>query len=303
MAQVFETLRFCAPSVLTLGALVSGLTAARFASEERFSESVICVMLAAVLDGMDGHVARYLGASTDFGFELDSLCDLANFGVTPALVVYFWAKSLPTADCISELCQVDHTLLWIACCIYAGCCACRLARFNVAGHKEQMDEGYMQSTASKRPPVPKALRHNIFQRRLYFKGVPAPVGAAYAMAPMMLRFSEASHALGVVGQPGAWAVGRRGTAVTLLATAALMVSTLPTFSSKMLKTGPQDSHLRSRHWSGPVVKGILVLMCCYSVFYFPFDVMLFLDVGHMFSIPVGLIVFYSCAVAAHSRED
>ena len=66
------------------------------------------------------------------GFELDSLCDLANFGLTPALVVYFWARTLP-ADGDEHRRTIENVLLWPACCLYAACCVLRLARFNVAG--------------------------------------------------------------------------------------------------------------------------------------------------------------------------
>ncbi|CAK0904509.1 unnamed protein product [Prorocentrum cordatum] len=95
-------LRRCAPSLLTLGALVSGLSAVRFAQEGVFTGAVKCVMLAGVLDGLDGHTARFLGAVSEMGAELDSLCDLANFGVVPALVAYFWAIRLPQEACSSH---------------------------------------------------------------------------------------------------------------------------------------------------------------------------------------------------------
>lgn len=243
---VQEALRYSVPSALTICALMSGLSAVRFAAEENFGTSVSCVMLAAVLDGLDGHVARYLEACTKLGFELDSLCDCANFGVVPALVVFFWAKTLPTAECRSDRCVGEDLALWVACCCYCACCALRLARFNVAGHAAQMDRSYLQAAGDRRPPVPKAVLHNFLQRKLYFKGVPAPVAAAYAVAPMMLHFSATYRAVTAAGRVGAWAMGRRGTAATLLITAVLMVSPLPTLSSKMLKTAPSDSLLRSR---------------------------------------------------------
>lgn len=106
-----ESVRYIVPSVFTLGALLSGLTAVRLASEEKFDTSVMLIIVAAVLDGLDGHVARYLGACTAMGFELDSLCDLANFGLTPALVVYFWARTLP-ADGDEHRRTIENVLLW-----------------------------------------------------------------------------------------------------------------------------------------------------------------------------------------------
>lgn len=296
MGFAAEAVRWSAPSVLTLGALLSGLTAVRFASEEDFSTSVFLVMVAAVLDGLDGHVARYLNAVTSLGFELDSLCDLANFGVSPALIVYFWAKALPTADCSSERCSVENAIVWASCCAHAGCCAFRLARFNVAGHAAQMDKqtGIPQppnSPRSSRPPVRKAVLHNVFQRKMYFKGVPAPVGATYALTPMMLRFAML----------GPLAVGRRGTAVILFVTAMLMVTPLPTFSSKMLKTDPEDSHLRSRHVVSSMVKAVGGLVVSYLAWNFPFRIILLLNFSHFLSIPIAVAVFTFCTTT--SEQD
>lgn len=295
--MVQDALRWSVPSALTLGALVSGLSAVRFASEEKFATSVSCVMLAAVLDGLDGHVARYLEASTALGFELDSLCDCANFGVVPALVVYFWATTLPASDCRFAGCGTDHALLWAACCIYSSACALRLARFNVEGHAELMDKSYLRKT----PSVPKAVLHNLLQRKLYFKGLPAPFGAAYGLTPMMLHFSAANSALaGAVGDVGTWTIGRRGTAITLLVTAVLMVSALPTLSSKMLKTSPSDSHLRSRGSMSMAAKVLAGLAVGLIFWHFPFDVILLLNLGHFLTMPFGVVMFYRFA---HEHHD
>jgi len=294
--SIKEALRYATPSALTIGALVSGLSAVRFASEESFGTSVSCVLMACVLDGLDGHVARYLNASTMIGFELDSLCDCANFGVVPVLVVFFWAKTLPAQDCRSEACVWEHTFLWIACCCYSACCALRLARFNVQGHAAQMDQSHLKpSDQRRRPSVPKAVKHNFLQKKLYFQGVPAPIGAAYALTPMMLHFSATSRFAGTVGDVGAWAIGRRGTAALLIATAILMVSPLPTFSSKMLKIDSSDSFVRSRSVVSRITKGFAGLVLCYLFLRFPFDVVLLLNLVHFFSIPLSAAVYYRCA--------
>jgi len=291
-----EIMRWCIPSVVTLGALTSGLSAVRYAAEEDFDSSVLCIMLAAVLDALDGHVARYLKACTKLGFELDSLCDLANFGVSPALVVYFWAKALPRHECRLEACRGDHTGLWIACCMYAACCAFRLARFNVTGHAEQMDKQHLNSEPGRKPSVPKAVLHNIWQRKMYFQGVPAPVAASYALTPLMLRFSRMPRAFGAVGEVGSWAIGRRGTGVTLIITALLMVAPLPTFSSKMLKTNRDDTHLRSRHIVSVVAKVLLGAALVFVSRKFPFEIMLLLNLLHFLSIPIANVLFYTCGV-------
>eukprot|EP00930_Biecheleria_cincta_P071082 TRINITY_DN58633_c0_g1_i1.p1 TRINITY_DN58633_c0_g1~~TRINITY_DN58633_c0_g1_i1.p1 ORF type:complete len:347 (+),score=36.05 TRINITY_DN58633_c0_g1_i1:62-1102(+) len=289
---ILGMLQWSAPSALTLGALMCGLSAVRFAAEGDFGWSVKFVLCACALDGLDGHVARFLGTSSSIGFEMDSLCDLANFGVTPALIVYFWVKSLPSSECNSEGCRTEYILCWFACCIFASCCCLRLARFNVAGHAEKMDQQFMSAEKhSPRPPVLRSLMHNVRQKKMYFQGVPAPVGAAYALAPMMLRLSLLPRLLGAVGERGAWAIGRNGTAMLLLVTAGLMVSPMPTLSSKMLKTDKDDTHLRSRGIASKALKLCGFAGLCYVTWRFPFEVVLLLDLGHLLSIPVGVLLF------------
>eukprot|EP00929_Paragymnodinium_shiwhaense_P052313 TRINITY_DN26212_c0_g1_i1.p1 TRINITY_DN26212_c0_g1~~TRINITY_DN26212_c0_g1_i1.p1 ORF type:complete len:307 (+),score=41.54 TRINITY_DN26212_c0_g1_i1:83-1003(+) len=295
-----EALRWAAPSVLTLGALVCGLTAVRLAAEEDFVAAVSCILGAAVLDGLDGHVARYLGAATTLGFELDSICDVANFGVVPALVVYFWAKALPIESrCATkpEECWFWNQLLWLACVSYSCCCAFRLARFNAAGHAEMMDKSHLSErpveSQQQQRPIWECLRHNVMQRKLYFQGVPAPVGATYALMPMLLQLSGLPAAIGSVGEVGAWAIGRRGAAATLFVTGALMVSAIPTFSSKMLKTDKNDSHLRSRSLARRLVKFAGGALSIFFVCRYPAEVVLATTGSHLLSIPVGVVVYYS----------
>ena len=107
------------PNLISILALCSGLTAIRMAVEGQFGLSVGLIGLAAALDGIDGRLARMLKSESAIGAELDSLCDLVNFGVTPALVLYYWGM------------RADTSLGWIAVLIYAVCCMLRLARFNV----------------------------------------------------------------------------------------------------------------------------------------------------------------------------
>ena len=108
------------PNVLTLAALCSGLTAIRFALQGQMKLAVIAVFVAAVLDALDGRVARRLGVTSRFGAELDSLSDFLCFGVTPALVLYM--SSLRDAG----------SLGWIVTLMFPMCSALRLARFNTA---------------------------------------------------------------------------------------------------------------------------------------------------------------------------
>lgn len=146
--------RMLAPNLITLMAIVSGLTSIRLAVEDRFELAIIAILFAAILDGLDGRVARLLKSSTRFGAEMDSLADFVNFGVAPAIVVYIWAlDQLKSAG-------------WIAALIFAICGCLRLARFNV-----------MQDN----PNRPKWQNN-------FFTGVPAPAGAIIGLLPIYLGF-------------------------------------------------------------------------------------------------------------------
>ncbi|GAB4366535.1 MAG: CDP-diacylglycerol--serine O-phosphatidyltransferase [Kiloniellaceae bacterium] len=142
------------PNALTLLALCSGLTAVRFALQDRWEVAVVAVLVAMLFDALDGRIARLMGATSDLGAQLDSLSDVIAFGVTPAVLVYLW--TLSNAGGIG----------WAACLVYAACCALRLARFNTALGEEN--------------PTPLASR--------YFVGVPAPAAAALALLPLVMSF-------------------------------------------------------------------------------------------------------------------
>src|SRR5213078_1506788 len=107
------------PNVITLLALCAGLTAIRLAIEEKLEWAVAAIVFAALLDGIDGRIARLLKGASRFGAELDSLADFVNFGVAPALIVYLWD--------LHELKSAG----WIAGMVFAICTGLRLARFNV----------------------------------------------------------------------------------------------------------------------------------------------------------------------------
>src|SRR3984957_16854742 len=111
--------RILVPNVITLLALCAGLTAMRLAVEDRLEWALAAIVFAALLDGVDGRVARMLKGTSRFGAELDSLADFVNFGVAPALILYFWG--------LHELKSAG----WIAAMVFAICAALRLARFNV----------------------------------------------------------------------------------------------------------------------------------------------------------------------------
>lgn len=147
-------IRVLVPNVVTLLALCSGITAIRFAVDGRFEWAVACILIATVLDGLDGHIARFLKGTSRFGAELDSLADFVNFGVAPAVVLYLWGL------------QEFRALGWIVALGLALCMALRLARFNVA-----LDD----------PDRPTWMVN-------YFTGTPAPAGAMLAMLPIYIDF-------------------------------------------------------------------------------------------------------------------
>jgi CDP-diacylglycerol---serine O-phosphatidyltransferase len=111
--------RTLVPNLITLLALCAGLTAIRLAFEEKLEWAVAAIVFAAMLDGIDGRVARMLKGTSKFGAELDSLADFVNFGVAPALMLYFWG-----------LHELGHAG-WIAAMVFAISTGLRLARFNV----------------------------------------------------------------------------------------------------------------------------------------------------------------------------
>lgn len=150
-------LRMLAPNMLTLIALCAGLTAMRMAIEGRLELAVAGILFAAVLDAMDGRVARLLKSTSRFGAELDSLADFVNFGVAPAFVIFVW------------LTDSLGSIGWIASLVYALCAALRLARFNV-----QLGNADRPSWAIN-----------------FFVGVPAPAAAMSMLLPIYL------HLLGV----------------------------------------------------------------------------------------------------------
>ena len=147
-------LRMLVPNVITLLAICAGLTAIRLSTEGRMELAVAAIVFAAVLDGVDGRVARMIKGQSKFGAELDSLADFVNFGVAPALILYFWQ--------LNDI----HNVGWIAAMTFAISGGLRLARFNAT-----MDDPNKPAYAAN-----------------YFTGVPAPAGAIVALLPIYLSF-------------------------------------------------------------------------------------------------------------------
>ncbi|MEN0001333.1 MAG: CDP-diacylglycerol--serine O-phosphatidyltransferase [Pseudomonadota bacterium] len=147
-------LRYLIPNIVTVLAICAGLSAIRMAFEERFEAAILLIAIAALLDGLDGRIARIMKASSRFGKEMDSLADMVNFGVVPAMVLYVFA--------LDEAKQFG----WTAALLYAIACALRLARFNLMA--DELDRPKWQHA--------------------FFVGVPAPAAALIVLLPVYLGF-------------------------------------------------------------------------------------------------------------------
>jgi CDP-diacylglycerol--serine O-phosphatidyltransferase len=148
--------RTLVPNVITLLALCAGLTGIRLALEGRYELALGAIVFAAMLDAVDGRVARMIKGTSRFGAELDSLADFFNFGVAPGLILYIWG--------LNSL----GNLGWIAAMVFAICTALRLARFNV-----QIEDPNRPAWAGN-----------------FFTGIPAPAGAILVLLPMYLYFLQ-----------------------------------------------------------------------------------------------------------------
>lgn len=141
------------PNLLTIAAICAGLTAIRSAVTSEFAVAVQFILVACLLDGLDGRLARRMGSASKIGAELDSLADFLNFGVATPLVIYFWA--------LHEM----ESAAWLAVLVFTICCVLRLARFNVA-------------TKSETEIDPR-----------FFEGLPSPAGAILVMMPLYVAFA------------------------------------------------------------------------------------------------------------------
>ena len=142
------------PNILTMLALCAGMTAMRFGLDEKWEEAILSLTIAAILDSLDGRIARALRGTSKFGAELDSLSDFICFGVTPALLLYLW--TMKTAGQWG----------WVLVLLFSVCCALRLARFNTDIEENE-------------PPS---------WTKNYFTGVPFPAGAGLVLLPMVISF-------------------------------------------------------------------------------------------------------------------
>jgi CDP-diacylglycerol--serine O-phosphatidyltransferase len=146
--------RVILPNMFTLIGVCIGLSSIKFAFDEKFTLSIIAIIVAAIIDGLDGRIARLIQATSKVGKELDSLTDVISFGVAPGFIMYFW-----TLNAIGKL-------GWMVILIYIVCCALRLARFNLTVIEER-----------------ESWKIN------FFEGVPSPAAAGLVLLPLILNLS------------------------------------------------------------------------------------------------------------------
>ncbi len=146
--------RMILPNMLTLIGVCIGLTSIRFALDGKFEFAVIAIILAAIIDGLDGRIARLIKGTSKVGKELDSLTDMISFGVAPAFIMYFWK--------LNTLGRFG----WLLCLIYVICVALRLARFNI-------NTGQAPSW-----------------RDNFFEGVPSPAGGILVLTPLIFSITS-----------------------------------------------------------------------------------------------------------------
>ena len=146
--------RIILPNMFTLVGVCIGLSSIKFAFDGKFELSIIAILVAAIIDGLDGRIARLIKGTSQVGKELDSLTDVISFGVAPAFIMYFWS--------LNQLGRIG----WLICLIYVVCVALRLARFNVSSNADP------------------SWRDN------FFEGIPSPAGGVLVLMPLVFSFSE-----------------------------------------------------------------------------------------------------------------
>ena len=227
--------RMLVPNFFTLLSLCAGLTAIRMAIEQRYEYAIALVVIAALLDGVDGRLARALRAQSRFGAELDSLADFVNFGVAPAVILFVWGLG-----------GLPRGFGWIVALVFALATGLRLARFNTM---LEVEKPKWQSE--------------------YFTGMPAPAGAITVLLPLYL------DGLGLFEvRTWPWLIALYTTAM-----AALLVSTIPTFSGKLM------GERIAREFVLPIFVGAAALVALLVTY--PYGTLTLLTLLYLAAIPIS----------------
>jgi CDP-diacylglycerol--serine O-phosphatidyltransferase len=154
--------RYLLPNILTLGGVCLGISSIKFAIDSNYSLAVTLILLAAILDALDGRIARLIKGTSEFGKELDSLTDFVSFGIAPVFVLYFW-----------ELNKYGK-FGWAITLLYSVCCVLRLARFNLTKIEETQE-----------------WKHN------FFEGIPSPAGGLLILMPLIYELTNLNFGFNV----------------------------------------------------------------------------------------------------------
>ncbi|MCQ2389150.1 MAG: phosphatidylcholine/phosphatidylserine synthase [Kiritimatiellae bacterium] len=259
-------LRAIVPNLITSMAACAGVTSIAFASEGRWIAALWALLVACICDGMDGRVARFLKASSKLGAELDSLADFVNFGVAPAMFMYFWLTGKYFGAAAAQMEDPRLVRFVLAAALFYAMCDCfRLARFN---------------TMLEQPPLP-YWKH-------FFMGVPAPGGCWMVLSPAMLSLAfahkETHPACAEFFQNPYFGIA------VLLFVGALMASRLPTISLKAV-------HLNRKALPAAMAFLLLLIALLVTNFWITLGVM---GVLYVFTVPVTGW-FFVRARAKHER--
>ena len=224
--------RFILPNLLTLIGVCLGISSIKFALDQNYNIAVIFLIFAAILDTLDGRIARLIKGTSEFGKELDSLTDFVSFGIAPAFILYFW-----------ELKNYGK-IGWAITLIFSVCCVLRLARFNLTKISEDAE-----------------------WKRNYFEGVPSPAGAILILLPLIYELSEIQLNLDI----------KKFAPYLVIIVAVLLISNIPTFSLKKIKTSSQLTIF--------LLFGIVIIFV--SLIFFTFKALLALGLLYLTSIPVS----------------
>lgn len=227
------------PNAVTLTSLCIALTAILHAFHGKYYEAAAFLLFAGFMDGLDGRLARYLNSSSDFGAQLDSLVDFANFSIVPGIVIYFWVLHY----------GFDSKYAWSVVLFYVVCGAIRLARFNV---------GLSDTEQSK-------------LKDYFFKGIPAPAGAALLMFPIVLN---REFGQGIYDNPELIII--YSTIVGFL-----MASTVPTISLKKIPIRNEYFYL-TLVFLGLLIIGLLIK---------PWFTLVIIGLIYLTSIPITIIAY------------
>ena len=246
-------LKAMVPNMITALAACAGMTSISLSSEGRFGEALVALLVACVCDGVDGRVARLLDASSKLGAELDSLADFVNFGVAPAMFMYFWVAGGPE----HVGCDPRTVRMVLGCALFYAMCDCfRLARFNTMLEQETLPYW----------------KH-------FFTGVPAPGGCWMLLTPYLLLSSLGAE----TRWPELYAAlsGPAAGMAMLLFAGTLMASRLPTISLKSV-------HVSKRAQRPVLACGLLLIGCLFIDLWLTLGV---IGALYVFSVPLSCAAF------------